>query len=75
MTTKKRLKLKSDFLVLLQAETTNLTKSVSCKNGDWIVKGFIDIAQNIYTISVDTKVVSKIIELLIFPQLYAFAKK
>ena len=31
--------------------------------GDWVVKGFIDVYRNIYTISVDTKVVSKIIEL------------
>ena len=36
-------------------------------SGDWSVKGFIDIAKNIYTISVDTKVISKIIELMVFP--------
>ncbi|MDR1941249.1 MAG: hypothetical protein LBQ47_02875 [Endomicrobium sp.] len=44
-------------------------------NGDWTVKGFIDIAKNIYTISVDTKVISKILELMIFPALAAFAKE
>lgn len=43
--------------------------------GDWSVKGFIDIAKNIYTISVDTKVISKIIELMIFPVLEKFAKE
>lgn len=42
---------------------------------DWIVKGFIDINKNIYTISVDTKVVSKIIELMLFPIISRFAKK
>lgn len=42
-------------------------------NGDWSVKGFIDIAKNIYTISVDTKVISKIIELMMFPVLKKFA--
>jgi hypothetical protein len=41
--------------------------------GDWTVKGFIDIYKNIYTISVDTKVISKIIELMIFPTLAQFA--
>lgn len=46
---------------------------LSTPNGDWSVKGFIDIAKNIYTISVDTKVVSKIIELMMFPVLKKFA--
>ncbi len=49
-------------------------KVVATKDGDWVVKGFIDIAKNIYTISVDTKVVSKIIELLLFPELSQFAE-
>jgi len=42
---------------------------------DWTVKGFIDYYKNIYSISTDTKVVSKIIELLIFPKFLSFAKK
>jgi hypothetical protein len=41
---------------------------------DWVVKGFIDTYKNIYTISVDTKVVSKIIELMLFPGIAKFAK-
>lgn len=41
--------------------------------GDWVVKGFIDIYKNIYTISVDTKVVSKIVELMLFPVISRFA--
>jgi hypothetical protein len=44
-------------------------------SGDWSVKGFIDIAKNIYTISVDTKVVSKIIELMMFPVIQKFAEE
>lgn len=51
-------------------------KSVlSTPSGDWSVKGFIDVAKNIYTISVDTKVVSKIIELMMFPAILKFAKE
>ena len=46
---------------------------VATENGDWTVKGFIDVYKNIYTISVDTKVVSKIIELMIFPVILKFA--
>jgi hypothetical protein len=46
---------------------------ISTDKGDWTVKGFIDIYKNIYTISVDTKVISKIIELMIFPVISKFA--
>jgi hypothetical protein len=48
---------------------------VSTTEGDWVVKGFIDIARNIYTISVDTKVVSKIMEILLFPKICQFAQE
>jgi len=43
-------------------------------DGEWTVKGFIDMFQNIYTISSDTKVVSKILELHLFPHLLDFAR-
>ena len=48
---------------------------MSTDEGDWIVKGFIDIAKNIYTISIDTKVVSKIMEILLFPRICQFARE
>lgn len=70
----KKEKIKKQFADKLNAAVADLSESISCPNGDWIVKGFIDIAKNIYTISVDTKVVSKIVELLIFPNLCTFAK-
>jgi hypothetical protein len=46
---------------------------LSMESGDWTVKGFIDIYRNIYTISKDTKVISKVIELMLFPVLSQFA--
>jgi len=53
-----------------------LTKALSIPNStEWTVKGFIDYYKNIYSISADTKVVSKIIELMIFPKFIEFAKK
>ncbi len=56
-------------------EHVNLfNETISTEQGDWVVKGFIDIAKNIYTISVDTKVISKIMELLLFPKICQFAK-
>ncbi len=66
---------KNQFLKALQAEAETFNAAVSTEKGDWIIKGFIDIAKNIYTISVDTKVISKIIELLLFPELARFAGK
>ncbi len=46
---------------------------MSTDDGDWSVKGFIDVYKNIYTISSDTKIVSKILEIHIFPQILQFA--
>lgn len=63
------------FLGLLQTEAATFEELVSTNTGDWIVKGFIDIFQNVYTISADTKVVSKLIELMLFPNFVAFAVK
>ena len=66
---------KSEFEQLLQQEAASMQEAVSTPNGDWIVKGFIDISKNIYTISADTKVISKIMELLIFPRINEFASR
>lgn len=52
-----------------------LRQTLSTEDGDWVVKGFIDIYRNIYTISVDTKVISKIIELMMFPVIARFARE
>lgn len=61
---KKLLKMLQDDLCVLQTDDKS-----------WVVKGFIDVYKNIYTISVDSKVVSKIIELMLFPTIQRFAKK
>lgn len=63
------------FLMALQEEARTFTEAIATEQGDWIIKGFIDIFKRIYTISVDTKVVSKVLELLLFPKLLAFADK
>ena len=65
---------KYEFISKLQNAVKDFTPFVSTKDGQWVVKGFIDIYKHIYTISTDTKVVSKIIELYIFPLLYKFAQ-
>lgn len=63
----------SDFRDQLLKYVDEFKEVLSTPLGDWSVKGFIDIAKNIYTISVDTKVISKIIELMMFPTIHKFS--
>ena len=65
--------IQDDFQSLLLQYTEDFRNILETPAGDWSVKGFIDIATNIYTISVDTKVISKIIELMMFPVLKKLA--
>lgn len=57
-----------EFISQLQASITDES------NGEWSIKGFIDIYKNVYTISSDTKIVSKILEIHLFPTLLKFAE-
>lgn len=66
---------KDEILIALQEEVSEYNKIIATETGDWIVKGFIDIYKNIYTISIDTKVVSKVLELLLIPAFERFAAK
>lgn len=63
------------FLELLTNEVSSYKTFLETANNQWIVKGFVDVDRNVYTISNDTKVVSKIIEILLIPKLDAFARK
>jgi hypothetical protein len=62
-----------DFRKSLLSHFDEFGRTLATDAGDWVVKGFIDVYRNIYTISVDTKVVSKIIELMLFPVISQFA--
>ena len=66
---------KSSFKKALTVFAEKLQQHVSTENGEWSVKGFIDVYKNIYTISSDTKIVSKILEIHIFPQIIQFAEQ
>lgn len=59
---------------MLTREVVSYKSLLETEKNDWIVKGFIDVDKNVYTITNDTKVVSKIIEIILIPRLYAFAK-
>lgn len=64
---------KTEFIAQLRELGTTLTEYVSTNGGDWSIKGFIDVDQNIYTISSDTKIISKILEIQLFPKFLEFA--
>ena len=56
-----------EFLVSLQGKI--------CENNEWKIKGFIDNDKNIFSLSNDTKVISKILEIHIFPYILDFARQ
>ena len=65
---------KETFFELLTNEVKSYKEFLETDSKEWIVKGFIDIDKNVYTITNDTKVVSKIIEILLIPKLDNFAR-
>ena len=66
--------LPDEFLAKLKAHATSFAKAVATNEGEWIIKGFINVYRRIYTISVDTKITSKVLELLLFPMFVEFGK-
>lgn len=64
---------KENFEKEFSAFTQHLNKEISDDIGNWTIKGFIDIYKNIYTISYDTKIVSKILETHLLPMILKFA--
>jgi len=65
--------IKTDFLNSLKMFSKTLTNYVSNEAGEWSIKGFIDLDKNIYTISSDSKIISKILEIQLFPKFKEFA--
>ncbi|MBR1871116.1 MAG: restriction endonuclease [Kiritimatiellae bacterium] len=63
------------FQSLLAEEVCGYKNLLETDANQWIVKGFIDVDKNVYSITNDTKVVSKIIEILLIPRLHAFAQR
>jgi hypothetical protein len=63
-----------EFLAGLQTLATECHGSLSSADGAWVVKGFVDVFRNLYAMPGDTKVVSKVIELMLFPAFARFAE-
>jgi len=62
------------FAEKLETFVADLKDHISTNDGQWTIKGFIDVFQNVYTVSSDTKIVSKILEIHLFPKILHFAK-
>lgn len=65
---------KALFGAALKKFAATLTEKIA-QNDEWTIRGFIDIFKNIYTISADTKIISKILELHLFPHFLSFAEQ
>ena len=66
---------KNLFATKLSGFVETLNSYVSTADGQWTIKGFIDVYRKIYTISSDTKIVSKLLEIHLYPRLLAFAEE
>lgn len=69
------LQIKQEFFHSLNQFVSSLDEHVSTDDGQWSIKGFIDVCRNIYTISSDTKIISKILEIHLFPRILSFAEE
>ena len=66
---------KDAFGEALNVLASTLSDYASTGAGEWTIKGFIDTYKEIYTISSDTKVVSKVLEIHLFPKILEFAEE
>lgn len=75
MLSKSQERAKKEFKQQLNGFVSNLKRHISTSDDQWTIKGFIDVFKNIYTVSADTKIVSKILEIHLFPKFLEFARK
>ncbi len=75
MTKEEKNKIKSEFLQQVQSFAETLKEYVSTPDNQWTIKGFIDVFERIYTISNDTKIVSKVLEIQLFAKFLEFSEQ
>lgn len=64
---------KDEFIVKLTKAASHFPTVLATPQGSWKIKGFIDVDRLVYSLSTDTKVISKLIEVMLIPQLERFA--
>ncbi len=65
---------KKAFAAALKNFSETLTKKIA-ENDEWTIRGFVDVFKNIYPLSSDTKIISKILELHLFPHFLNFSEE
>ena len=63
---------KEQFFLSLKDFAGTLSGRIA-HGGGWDIRGFIDIFRNVYPLSSDTKVISKVLEIHLLPELLCFA--
>jgi len=64
----------TEFREELLPYLSDLQHRLADERGDWSVRGFVDVYRNVYSLSLDTKVLSKVMEWAILPSLRRFAE-
>lgn len=62
-----------DFLAKLKLLVPRVEAILNAPNGEWTALGVIDVYHSVYPLSQDTKLISKVIELMVLPVLQQFA--
>ena len=66
--------IKAEFFSELVKFASTLAPRMTLRD-EWNIRGFIDIFRNIYALSSDSKVISKVLEIHLLPELLAFAER
>ena len=64
---------RTDFFGELSKFADTLSDRIALR-GEWNIRGFIDIFRNVYALFSDSKVISKVLELHLMPELLTFAE-
>lgn len=62
-------------VLLLRDVLANIVRQIADEDGSWKVKGFVDIDERVYSLTGDTKVLSKALELVLLPELISFFQR
>ncbi len=61
------------FKERLRAHLSKALRDLTTERGDWLLRGILDLRHRLYPIPSDTKVLSRLLEMLFVPPIFAFA--
>lgn len=56
---------KQDFETLIRSHMESFEQAVSNAQGDWLVRGIVDLRRQIFPVPLDTKLISKVLKALV----------